>query len=359
MTSMNKAMQFYAFVAPGLEQIAQREIAARLGAERQGRQRGVVFFATDAPPQDLLALGTTEDVFALVARGPVDAGREGLEKAGALVAESPLFEEAVGAHRRARPKRIKRITYRIVAQRRSGQQRYVRQEMRRALQQAVAWRFPSWKHVAEQALLEVWALEAAGELICGVRLSDETMRHRTYKVAHVEASLRPTVARALVMLSEPEDGDVFLDPMCGAGTILIERGLYGRYAQLLGGDIRPDAVAAARTNIGPRYKPIAIREWDVRDLPLGDGSVDRVVCNLPFGKKIGEPQALRPLYEGFAREVARVLKAGGVAVCLTSERALLAEAFGAWPGLYMERVFPVEVLGQQAFCCKLNKRADR
>ena len=147
-------------------------------------------------------------------------------------------------------------------------------------------------------------------MLCGVRLSDETMRHRTYKVAQVEASLRPTVARALVMLSEPTDGDVFLDPMCGAGTILIERGMHGRYAQLLGGDIRPDAVAATRTNVGPRYKPIDIRQWDARDLPLDDGSVDRVVCNLPFGKKIGAPQALRPLYEGFASEVARVLKAG-------------------------------------------------
>ena len=351
-------MQFYAFVAPGLEEIAQREIAARLGAERQGQQRGVVFFATDAPPQALLALGTTEDVFALVARGPVAAERAGLAQAGALVAESPLFAAAVGAHRRARPKRIKRITYRIVAQRR-GQKHYARQEMRRALQQAVAWRFPRWKYVAEQALLEVWGLEAAGELLCGVRLSDQTMRHRTYKVAQVEASLRPTVARALVMLSEPEDGDVFLDPMCGAGTLLIERGLSGRYAQLLGGDIRSAAVAAARTNIGPRYKPIAVRQWDARDLPLGDGSVDRVVCNLPFGKKIGEPQALRSLYEGFAGEVVRVLRAGGVAVCLTSERTLLAEAFGAWPALYMERVYPVEVLGQRAFCCKLKKRADR
>ena len=139
-------MQFYAFVAPGLEEIAQREITVRLGAEQQGRRRGVVFFATDAPPQDLLELATTEDVFALVARGPVPAGREGLAEAGALVAESPLFEDAVGAHRRAHPKRIKRITYRIVAQRRSGQQRYVRQEMRRALQRAVAWRFPRWKH---------------------------------------------------------------------------------------------------------------------------------------------------------------------------------------------------------------------
>ncbi len=351
-------MQFYAFVAPGLEEIAQREIAAHLAAERQGQQRGVVFFATDAPPQALLELGTTEDVFALVARGPVAAGREGLAQAGAFVAESPLFADAVGAQRRARPKRIKRITYRIVAQRRSGQQRYVRQEMRRALQQAVAWRFPRWKYVAERALLEVWALEAAGELLCGVRLSDQTMRHRTYKVAQVEASLRPTVARALVLLSEPADGDVFLDPMCGAGTILIERGLHGRYAQLLGGDIRPAAVAATRTNIGPRYKPIAVRQWDARDLPLADGSVDRVVCNLPFGKKMGERQALRPLYEGFAREVARVLKPGGVAVCLTSERTLLAKAFGAWPQLYLERTFPVEVLGQPAFCCKLKKLAE-
>ncbi len=348
-------MKFYAFVAPGLEEIAQREITARLGAEQQGKQRGVVFFATDAPPQDLLELGTTEDVFALVVRGRVETSREGLAQAGALVAESPLFEEAVGAHRRARPKRIKRITYRIVAQRRGGQQRYVRQEMRRALQRAVAWRFPRWKHMAEKALLEVWSLETKGELICGVRLSDETMRHRTYKVAQVEASLRPTVARALVMLSEPADGDVFLDPMCGAGTILIERGMHGRYAQLLGGDIRSDAVAATRTNVGPRYKPIEIRQWDARDLPLDEGSVDQVVCNLPFGKKIGAPQALRSLYEGFASEVARVLKAGGVAVCLTSERTLLAEAFGAWPDLYMERVFPVEVLGQKAFCCKLKK----
>ena len=78
--------------------------------------------------------------------------------------------------------------------------------------------------------------------------------------------------------------------------------MHGRYAQLLGGDIHPEAVAATRTNVGPRYKPIDIRQWDARDLPLDDGSVDRVVCNLPFGKKIGEPQALRPLYEGFASE---------------------------------------------------------
>ena len=50
-------MQFYAFVAPGLEDIAQREIAVRLGAERQGQQRGVVFFGNRRPAARLARIG--------------------------------------------------------------------------------------------------------------------------------------------------------------------------------------------------------------------------------------------------------------------------------------------------------------
>jgi 23S rRNA G2445 N2-methylase RlmL len=348
-------MQFYAFVVPGLEEVAGREIAERFGVQIGERRCGVVFFSWEGNPRDLLELGTTEDVFAVVARGRVANEREGLEQIGVMVAESPLFEEAVGAHRQARPKRVKRISYRVVAQRHGGRQLYMRKETRKALERAIAWRFPRWKRVDEEALVEVWGLEGRGEFLCGVRLSDRTMRHRTYKEAQIEASLRPTVARALVLLSEPEDGDVFMDPMCGAGTILIERGEYGRYAQLLGGDIRPVAVAATRTNIGPRYQPIAVREWDAGSLPLADDSVDRVACNLPFGRKVGEPWELRSLYERFASELERVLRGGGVAVLLTSERKLLEEALALLQTLYIERLFPVEVLGQKAFVLKLKK----
>ena len=145
------------------------------------------------------------------------------------------------------------------------------------------------------------------------------------------------------------------DRVCGAGTILIERGEYGRYAQLLGGDIRPEAIAATRTNIGPRYKPIAVREWDAGSLPLANDSVDRVACNLPFGKKVGEPWELRSLYQRFASELERVLRGGGVAVLLTSERKLLEEALALLQTLYIERLLPIEVLGQKAFVLKLKK----
>ena len=77
--SLRITMQFYAFVAPGARGDHPTRNRSALGRpSSRVSQRGVVFFATDAPPQDLLGLGTTEDVFALVARGRVETSREGL-----------------------------------------------------------------------------------------------------------------------------------------------------------------------------------------------------------------------------------------------------------------------------------------
>jgi tRNA (guanine6-N2)-methyltransferase len=117
-----------------------------------------------------------------------------------------------------------------------------------------------------------------------------------------------------------------LDPMCGAGTLLIERAEAGRYGQLYGGDLDPEAVGAALTNVGRRYKPIELQEWDARRLPLDDGSVNAVLCNLPFGKRIATPKELRALYPALIAEWARVLAPGGRMVLLTSETGLLAQS---------------------------------
>jgi len=84
-----------------------------------------------------------------------------------------------------------------------------------------------------------------GELVLTLRLSDERLRHRDYKVAHMPGSLRPSVAAALGWLSEPAPDDIVLDPMCGAGTVLIERAYLGRYQQLIGGDSNPAMLEAA------------------------------------------------------------------------------------------------------------------
>lgn len=349
-------LHLYAFTVPGLERIAAAEVRQRLAKVRiEEEQTGRILFTHRGDPRPVLELGTVEDVFALVGRGPVSSEQAGLEQAQAMVRDSPLWEAALGVHHLLRPRQARRVTFRVVTQRPHGEHTYTRRALQKWVGEGIEARFPRWQWLAENALLEVWVLQDRDELLCGVRLSDRTMRHRRYKTVSVEASLRPVVARAMVVLSEPRDDDVFLDPMCGAGTILIERGDHGRYQQLLGGDVDPQAVAATRTNLGPRYKPIEIRQWDATALPLPDQAVTRVVCNLPFGHKIGSAKILPGLYRGFLAETVRVLRPGGIAVLLTGERGVLERALKACPTLRPEGFLPVVVLGRGAYIVTLRR----
>ena len=65
----------------------------------------------------------------------------------------------------------------------------------------------SWKPADENAAIEIWLTIQEATAVCGIRLSDRTMRHRTYKFEHFPASLRPTVAGAMVRLAGVKPGD--------------------------------------------------------------------------------------------------------------------------------------------------------
>jgi tRNA G10 N-methylase Trm11 len=159
----------------------------------------------------------------------------------------------------------------------------------------------------------------------------------------------------MVWLTRPMPGDIFLDPMCGAGTLLIERAHAGRYAKLLGGDVDPEAVAATQVNVGARYQPIEIRRWDARHLPLESGSVTALAVNLPFGRKIGDLEQNRRLYPPFLREAARVLRPRARLVTLTSDTSTLEAALRGSDRLAPRESYPVEVLGTRARVSVLDR----
>ena len=181
---------------------------------------------------------------------------------------------------------------------------------------------------------------------CTVSLdcSGTPLDRRGYRLDRHEAPLKENLAAALVELSGWDGSVPFLDPMCGTGTIAIEaalkalrvppgllragfgfqrwpgfdRALWDRLveearqgmltelpAPVFGSDISHAAVAMAHEN--------ARRAGVGGVLNLGRGEIGELVAppgpgvlifNPPYGKRLGEEEALKPLY----KEIGDVMK---------------------------------------------------
>ncbi|MBE3557816.1 MAG: RNA methyltransferase [Ktedonobacteraceae bacterium] len=338
---------FYVMTIPGLETLAFSEIRARDSTAEQIKfARGIALFRTDKSAGELLKLRTVEDVFFLLVHiktlGP---GRDALRVLHSATLKADItagltWWRHVHKGRQAR-------TWRVVSQM-SGRSDFRRIDAGQAVSDALRKVMPrGMRLVDDHADLEIWLWISGGLVLIGVRLSDATMRHREYKREHLPASLRPTVAAAMSWLARPTAQDVVLDPMCGAGTILIERALLAPYQRLLGGDIRDEAIAVAERNAWAAHIEVEWRVWDARSLPLGDASVTRLLTNLPFGKQIAAGENLRDLYGALLREFGRVLTPAGLMVTLTSEDQLWNTLLHDQGWRVVKKMVPV-ILGQPA-----------
>ncbi len=331
---MNRAAMLYlAHTQPGFEAIAAEELTERLdGASvtttrRISDKNGAVFFRFAGDPAELVQLRTVEDVFGVVATWEdLDPGFAALRQLADRVSRSTGFEAAIRQARQIAPGRggHGRHRFRVIS-RQVGRASYRRSDAQHAVERAIAGRQDHRWQLVDEGGLEFWLTmwPEAAEAVLALRLSDANTRHRGFIHEHMPASLRPSAAAALVWLTRPAIDDTFLDPMCGSATVLIERALAGRYRRLIGGDIDERALAAARRNIGTRYQPLDLHEWDARRLPLDAGSISACAVNLPFGTQIGSTDENRQLYPAVAREVARVMRSGGRWVALSGDAAAL------------------------------------
>ncbi|MFN2131013.1 MAG: methyltransferase domain-containing protein [Anaerolineae bacterium] len=350
-SSKSRPLEYAVSVHPGLEDVADQEIRETLGDARSiEQQRGWTVFCYPGDAGQALQLRTTEDVFVLLYRTDKlpTYRKAALPLLVRMANNSWFWDQAMTRFYQTRQP-VKRVTYRVVAQM-SGKHGFRRQEVRDAIMIGVQGRWPRWKPVAEDAHVEIWVVVVGEWAMIGIRLSDRKMRHRTYKDEHRPASLRPTLAAAMVALSKPTPEDRFCDPMCGAGTILAERALHSPYRELIGGDIDPDALLAAEVNLSNVHYAgdQVLHLWDAASLPIRTGTLDAIVCNLPFGLQIGSHAENERLYASFFREMVRVLRPGGRAVLLSSEKELMHDRIQAHPQLVRERELLIGVLGQAA-----------
>ena len=279
-------------------------------------------------PEPLRTIRTAEDLFALAGYGAgLEPSARALERVRMLVREAPFIETALAARTVLMPgaRGGRRLGFRVIA-RITGAHEFRRVDFQREVERGIGDRTDHlWRLEGDGAELEFWATLIDGEFFLALRLSGERMRIREYKVAHRPGSLRPSVAAALAWLTHPRDDDIVLDPMCGAGTIPIERAHIGRYAMMLGFDQDREQLDAAIANVGPRYKPIGLGLADAARMPLGNASISAIATNLPWGTRHGSHAGNRALYPRIIAEFKRVVRPGGTIVMLTAEAALMHE----------------------------------
>lgn len=179
------------------------------------------------------------------------------------------------------------------------------------------------------------------------------------ELKRLPASTNPVLAAALVRLAKIRPGDVVLDPFCGAGTNLVaaaDRRIED--VTLLGLDAKLSAAQICLDNLRARSVMAFVAQARAERLPLSELSVDRLVSNIPFGKRVGSHDNNTTLYPAFAREIGRVLRNSGRAVLLTEEKRLLVDAIQRTRGLKIIRESVVEIGGlhPSAFVIERSRR---
>ncbi len=146
-----------------------------------------------------------------------------------------------------------------------------------------------------------------------------------YRRQAISASIQPATAAALCRYSQaftPQRPLRVLDPCCGSGTLLIERGLLSPCACLTGLELVGDTVQKARENVAAAHSIAKILHKDCLTFQARE-PFDLVLANLPFGNRVGSHDDNRRLYAGLLEKLPQWLAPGGVAILYTMEYALL------------------------------------
>ena len=183
-----------------------------------------------------------------------------------------------------------------------------------------------------------------------ILLNPLTDKRFAYRKKSISASIAPSVAAsvcyAIREYMNPEAR--VLDNFCGSGTLLLERGFYDCIS-LTGVDIVQSAVRIAQENAAVLKSKARFYHADA--LRFTDRQFDEVLCNMPFGLRVGTHSKNEKLYDAYVSILPKIVAQGGHAFLYTHEKHLLEsilkkkhirylskttfEAGGLFPALYI------------------------
>lgn len=177
------------------------------------------------------------------------------------------------------------------------------------------------------------------------------------------ATTPPVVAAGLLRLAKVKPGMRLLDPCAGVGTIPIIDAMTRPEGAGVSLDENAASCEDARANVADRdlADRVQVRRADATALDLPDLSVDRVVSDLPFGKRIGSHEHNQVLYPAILRSLERVLAADGRMVLMSDDKRVFTDAVQRTRGLKVvaERVVRYNNVTPTAYVVQRSRKPRR
>jgi tRNA (guanine10-N2)-dimethyltransferase len=152
-------------------------------------------------------------------------------------------------------------------------------------------------------------------------------------------SLHPKFARALVNLARASEGEIFLDPFCGTGGILLEAGFIG--ADLVGSDIKDEMIEGCKENLAKYDVHSSLYKSDVGDIGTQVEEVASIATDPPYGRSSSTmKEDPASLYKRSFRAFQEVLKKEGyLGIVLPKEKYVeMGEEFLELHEMHKQRV---------------------
>ncbi len=203
--------------------------------------------------------------------------------------------------------------------------------------------------------VELRAVEKDGKATLMLRLYGFEDTRFSYRTEAVSASIHPAAAAAILYAHREfmlPSHDV-LDPFCGAGTLLAERAKIMGAKTLTGLDSSAAAWRIARTNLSQAGLHAKVFNRDCRGF-VREEKVHEIICNLPFGHRVGSHDENRKLYEDILKQWPSLLHKDGFVLAITNDK-LLFEGMVKRHGFYITRRTPFAYGGLSPTCYMLRR----
>ncbi|XP_062375652.1 THUMP domain-containing protein 2 [Sardina pilchardus] len=364
-----QCVRYFCTTGSGLEPFLVDEVKRKLLAVDVEFISGRVFFTTGAAMESIIHLKSAERLFLLLhrsppIRAPVNQAKAASVVQQSVVGDSEVWKGALGTwsrlrarltgakttrkrkreegqdeeeeedkHTETQPSHPRdtqsgvsepqtdseqpRTTFRVSC-RSSGvvAKRFSPQDLSRLIGSAITKQL-NWRAHLKEPDLEVNVYLSDDHCVVGILLSSHPLAKRSY-IKHT--GLRSTVAWAMTSVSNTKEGAVIIDPMCGVGTILLEAAQECPNACFFGldSDVGQLQKAAENVEYAQLTGRVQLLQASAMGIPLPSGSVDVVICDVPFGRKFSCGSSMATALPDIVKEMERVLCVGGSLVLLLS-----------------------------------------